>query len=408
MLEERHFSRAIDDIAAHGDNDTLPFDVDSRFIAASKESLIKIALKFSSSIESGGKDYALKKFNELPFFSERLLTPAGSAGFRTTTKIHPFWNIYFNALGVAIAERHEPKRSSRAHSYRFLSSGTSLFNTECTWRNFREQTLSDCISSPSTAVVVQTDISSFYEHIYHHRIQNFIASLFPDSSTLPIQVDRMLNNFSSGRSFGLPVGGQCARVLAELLMGQIDNRLNDEGIVWRRYVDDFVLIANNQNSAYEVLSVLSHALADYGLSLSKTKTSILKVKHYEDYIRAQLGEHDESSNSLREIDLHFDPYSDTAESDYEELKAAVNELDIIKLVEGELGKSQPDNFIVTQISRTLKLLSSNMALEVTTSLLNPINLHAFRASFSKIMRGVSALREDKTHQSIHSHIDFLL
>lgn len=410
LLKEEHFNRAIDDIAAHGGNDTLPFDVDSRFLAESKAELVDIALHHATQLEKNGPEFTLAKLETLTFFSERLLTPAGPTGFRVTTQIHPFWNFYFNALGIAIAERHEPLRSERAHSYRYIDSGPDLFNKDWSWREFKRKTLEDCSSAPDTAIVIQTDISSFYEHIYHHRIENFIDELFPESKTVSMQVDRMLNSFASGRSFGLPVGGQCSRILAELLMSKIDKRLTEEGICWRRYVDDFTLVANNQNSAYKVLSTLSHALADYGLSLSKTKTSLLRVNHYQEYIAAQLGENDsdEQANTLREIDLRFDPYSDTADEDYEQLKSAVRQLDIMRLIGGELGKTQPDGFIVTQISRSLKLLDMNTAGEVCRSLLESTNLHAFRASFSKIMRGVASLLEDPNYTPLHKTIELLL
>lgn len=408
MLKEEHFVRSINDIVKNGDNDTLPIDVDVAFLRESKDQLVKQALKFSASLEKFGTHYTKNVFSKIPFFSERLLTPAGPTGFRVTTKIHPFWNMYFNALGVAIAERHEPNRCDRAHSYRYMANGTAIFDPEWSWRKFRARTLEDCAELPDTAVIVQTDISSFYEHIYHHRIENFIDELFPDSPTVSLQVDRMLSNFASGRSFGLPVGGQCSRVLAELLMSKIDGRLNANGIVWRRYVDDFVLISKDQNEAYKNLAILSHALADYGLSLSKTKTSLLKSKHYIDYVKAQLGGEDEQSKKLRDIDLRFDPYSDTKNEDWEQLKGAVQQLDIMKLLGDELGKTQPDNFVVTQISRTLKLLEPQVALNICHSLLLGTNLHAFRASFSKIMRGVSALRSDSAYNALHKAIDVLL
>ncbi|CAH0270103.1 hypothetical protein SRABI70_03461 [Pseudomonas sp. Bi70] len=410
LLREEYFTRAIDDIIEHGGNDTLPFDVDSRFLAGSKEELVKIAFNFAKQLEENGHEFSLATLEAISFFSERLLTPAGPTGFRVTTKIHTFWNFYFNALGIAIAERLESKRSDRAHSYRYTKTGPGIFDTRWTWREFKKKTLEDCASAPASAIVIQTDISSFYEHVYHHRVENFIDELFPESKTISLQVDRMLNSFASGRSFGLPVGGQCSRILAELIMSKIDKRLTEEDVCWRRYVDDFVLIANDQNSAYKVLSTLSHALADYGLSLSKTKTSLLKVKHYHDYIVAQLGENetDPQANTLREIDLRFDPYSDTADEDYEQLKSAVRQLDIMRLIGGELGKTQPDGFIVTQISRTLKLLPPQTTEEVCRSLLESTNLHAFRASFSKIMRGIASVLEDESYAPIHSAIEVLL
>src|SRR5258707_15260229 len=108
-----HFKRAISDISANGDNDTLPFDVDNRFITENQENLANIAFRFSEGLEKGSKKSARNLIDELPIFSERLLVPTGTAGFRITTKIQPFWNIYFNALGVSVAEALEPIRSER-------------------------------------------------------------------------------------------------------------------------------------------------------------------------------------------------------------------------------------------------------------------------------------------------------
>eukprot|EP01031_Cornospumella_fuschlensis_P045459 gene45459-55631_t len=83
-----------------------------------------------------------------------------------------------------------------------------------------------------------------------------------------MQVDRILSKLAAGRSFGLPVGGQCARILAEIMMTPIDMSLSDARLVWHRYVDDFTLICSSQKEAYTALSTLSHSLADYGLTLN--------------------------------------------------------------------------------------------------------------------------------------------
>jgi hypothetical protein len=380
-----HFKRAIADVAAHGDNDTLPFDIDNRFISANQGQLAEIAFGYSQELRKGGRKSAKNAINSLPVFSERLLVPTGTAGFRITTKIHPFWNIYFNGLGVAIAEVLEPTRSQRAHSYRFVGVGDSLFDRNASWRAFREASIADCETQSEMSVVVQTDISSFYEHISHHRIENLIDDLLGEQSTISAQIDRFLSKFASGRSFGLPVGGQCSRILAELLMASIDRRLAEARVAWRRYVDDFVLIMPNQAEAYRGLAILSHALADYGLTLNRTKTAFLTSKHYIDYVRTQLVGSGSEADKLSEIDLHFDPYSDNPDSDYRELQGIVESLDIRALLSNELRKAQPDTFLVTQIGRTLKLHNAEAALQLCRTLLSPGNLHAFRASWSTVM-----------------------
>lgn len=256
-------------------------------------------------------------------------------------------------------------------------------------------------------MVVQTDISSFYEHIYHHRLENVIRDLGDDRSTVAVQVDRILSKLAAGRSFGLPVGGQCARVLAEVMMTPIDRSLSDAGIVWHRYVDDFTLICRSHQDAYKALSVLSHSLADYGLSLNRTKTTILSAKHYSDYIAAQLGDGEDASVALRELDLHFDPYSDAARVDYEQLKKSFEDIDVQFLLDLEKEKSQPDSFILAQIGRALKFQEPKVAEQLCATLLEPKNLDAFRASWSKIMRGVYSVRANEDFEAIFAQIDTL-
>lgn len=403
-----HFKRAAADVGAHGDNDTLPFDVDNRFIAENQNALAEVAFNYFCELEAGNPKNAASAINSLQVFSERLLTPTGPAGFRITTKIHPFWNVYFNGLGVAIASIHESKRSERAHSYRFVEAGEGLFNRSRSWRAYREGTIADNDLQKDGTVVVQTDVSSFYEHIYHHRIENCVGDLLPQGSTVPAQVDRFLSTFAAGRSFGLPVGGQCARILAEVLMSSIDQILSDAKVTWHRYVDDFTLITSSQADAYRALSVLSHALADYGLSLNRTKTTVLTAKHYRDYARTQLGTPDDETSTLREIDLHFDPYSDTADSDYEELRETVKKLEVQSLLNLELQKGQPDAFLVAQIGRTLKLHTPLVALQLCATILDPKNLHAFRASWSSIVRGITSVRADNANSESFDRLDQLL
>ncbi|WP_197657794.1 hypothetical protein, partial [Staphylococcus aureus] len=68
-----HFRRAVADISAHGDNDTLPFDVDNWFIAQCPEDLANLAFEWSNRVAKVDKKTAKRLIEELPVFSERLL-----------------------------------------------------------------------------------------------------------------------------------------------------------------------------------------------------------------------------------------------------------------------------------------------------------------------------------------------
>lgn len=407
-IQLEHFQRAAEEIGKHGDNDTLPFNIDNRFIAEKPVQLAKIAFEYFERLNKSGKKNAANQLNSLQIFNERLLTPTGAYGFRTSTKIHPFWNIYLNGLAIAIAEANEPNRNTRAHSYRYSKDTVEFFDRSKSWRAYKEATLNEPLLDSPNTVVIQTDISSFYEHIYHHRVENCVDDLFGENDTVGTQIDRILNQLSSGRSFGLPVGGQCARVLAELLMTSIDSLLSQNGIIWHRYVDDFTLVADSQAKAYEALSILSNVLADYGLSLNRSKTTLLSAKHYKDFVTAQLFASDDQASKLKEIDLYFDPYTDDPHQDYEDLQQTVKEIDLQTLLAAETSKSQPDAYLVSQISRTLKLQTPMTALQLCRTLLSVQNLNAFRASWPTIMRGVISLRSDSNFSSIHATLDVCL
>jgi hypothetical protein len=407
-IDISHFRRAAYDIGKYGDNDTLPFDVDNRFIADKVDQIAQLAFEHFDTLRRDSEENSKKKMDALGVFAERLLTPTGPAGFRITTKANPFWNVYFNGLAVGIAAAMETNRSAQVGSYRFcLQDNGELFDRSRSWREHRQAAALRCSATPD-AIVVQTDISSFYERVSHHYLENLITDLFNGDTRVAKQVVSLLGKFSSGRSFGLPVGGQGSRILAELFLNPVDHRLTEAGLNWHRYVDDYVLIADSQASAYKGLSILSHALADYGITLNRTKTTFLPARHFVDYVDSQLGVGNDDASKLKAIDLHFDPYSDAAITEYESLKETVESLEVQKLLALELAKAQPDTFLIGQIGRTLRLQPDAVAMQLCETLLGPKNLHAFRASWATIMRGVSALRADQTFSQLFDKIDALL
>ena len=117
---------------------------------------------------------------------------------------------------------------------------------------------------------------------------------------------------------------------------------------------------------------------------------------------------DDASVALRELDLHFDPYSDTARVEYEKLKKSFESIDIQILLDLEKEKSQPDAFVIAQVGRALKYQEPLVASQICSTLLDPRNLNAFRASWSKILRGVYSVRSNEEFAEIHNGIDDLL
>jgi hypothetical protein len=65
-----HFERAVADISAHGDNDTLPFDIDNRFISENQNELAKLAFRFCHELEKGSRKSARNAIEGLTVYSE--------------------------------------------------------------------------------------------------------------------------------------------------------------------------------------------------------------------------------------------------------------------------------------------------------------------------------------------------
>jgi hypothetical protein len=83
------------------------------------------------------------------------------------------------------------------------------------------------------------------------------------------------------QSFGLPVGGAAARLLAELALVDTDQALRDGGITATRFVDDFRIFLRNSESPYDALGFLAEHLAiNEGLSLNAAKTSVSTSSQY--------------------------------------------------------------------------------------------------------------------------------
>lgn len=106
-----HCRRAVSDVAMFGDNDVVPFDVDTKFVADCSEDFADALLSVGHHLEQKAPSDCKSTLHGVQISSERLLAPVGQSGFRITTKIHPFWNLYLNAVAVTLAELHEPQRA---------------------------------------------------------------------------------------------------------------------------------------------------------------------------------------------------------------------------------------------------------------------------------------------------------
>jgi hypothetical protein len=214
----------------------------------------------------------------------RCLVPKHRHGFRIATQLDPLDMLFFTSLCIEIGEEIEKARLSTnrniAFSYRFLPDSTQflMFGKNMGYQEFQEHNRQ--LAQESDFVVI-TDIADFYPRIYLHRLENALHSALRAYPTYAKAIIQLIKGWNLNISYGIPVGNNPSRLLAELVISDVDRGLVAEDFVFTRYVDDYRIFCSSRQEAYQRLARLAHILFhDQGLNLQSSKTRILSSEEY--------------------------------------------------------------------------------------------------------------------------------
>ena len=369
----QHFELALKNIVKYGDTDIFPFPYETRLFEDAFAETVKSLISTHGNFKN--------HLTEAPPVNVSTSSTVGYTGYRWATQIDPYWNAYFLGLVIALGEKIEDARISRQHvySYRFKPdlADASLFDKTITWRDFQKDSLDLAIANPDLEYVVSCDIADFYPRVYHHRLENALDRLDP-AKDISFKIKRLLQTFSGTNSYGLPVGGPAARLLAELALDSLDRILDINRVKFKRYVDDFILFATTKEQAHSHLTLLSRKLMENeGLTLQKTKTTLMSREEFISVTAARLKGFDEDEDSpmkakFLSLPIRYDPYSANAENEYNAIKKSIADFDLPGMLGSELQKSKINQPFSKQLIR---------AFAVTES---PVLSGAFRIIFDNI------------------------
>ena len=136
-------------------------------------------------------------------------------------------------------------------------------------------------------VTLDADISGFFDNIPHKLIVRAVAEEVADGNILNL-IEKFLaagvmeNGVFKPTSIGTPQGGVISPLLANIVLNQLDWRLEKAGYRFVRYADDFVVACKNRKQAEAALDLVEEIMTDLGLALSPEKTKIASYgKGYE-------------------------------------------------------------------------------------------------------------------------------
>ena len=393
MVSKADFKKAaelaVQNVIKHGDTDIFPFPFENHAFFDKESETVELVVEYDEKFD--------EYLNQFPPKNVSSLTPVTYSGFRWATQIDPIWNPHFLAAVIAIGKSIEQARISVddgvVFSYRFEPNAETgdVFSREVGWLQFMRKSLELAEQHPFAVIC---DISEFYPRLGHHRLENALRQV-AGQTPYPKRIMSFLSNYSNTNSFGLPIGGPAARLLSEITINQVDRLLQSKGIAFARFADDYHLFAETREDAYRSLIYLSEKLfINQGLTLQKSKTRIMTStefrvtnpikdeKKLDEEVAADPAI-DHSRSALMRFSLRFDPYSPTADDDYEALKAEVRKFDIIGMLKEELAKSRVHTSLARKIIAAIKFLTGKAKQDAVLSVMD--NCDVLYPIFSSVL-----------------------
>lgn len=277
QIVKKYCRMAIKNILYEGTTDVelfnRPFEID----LLNKEKVAnEICSKIVSSILTG-------KLSELKLHKlGHVLIPKKSlSDYRKCALTEIYDEIVFLTLTLIVASEVEHlrinKSKQRVFSYRFKPQDSGrLFDYQYNYSAFRNEIMKKS-EMPKNKVMVECDLANFYDRLNIHRVESILLS----SDSIDKDIVRLINEvllfWANRDSYGLPVGSNASRILAEASLIEIDNYLISKKIDFCRFVDDYRIFAKDAYTAHSHLAILVHCLSREGICLNVQKTKIKDI-----------------------------------------------------------------------------------------------------------------------------------
>jgi hypothetical protein len=274
-------------------------------------------------------------------------------------------------IGGDLEAHRVPVEAGIVFSHRFSPTIEGrLFRKDTGYRGFLAASLGKVDAEGITHVAI-ADIADFYPRLYHHPLENALDAA-TDKHLHVRAIMKLIGGWTERVSYGIPIGSDPARLLAEVAIADVDEALQAADLSFVRYSDDFRFFTTSQAEAYAAIALLAnHLYTSHGLTLQPQKTLILTTEEFKGaYVRSA---EDEELGNIREqfevfaaqigLGTLYEPF------EYEDLeneqKAFVDALNLVDMLREELeDENGPELPIVTFALRRLRQLGTPDAVDL--------------------------------------------
>ena len=344
-LPAMSLTHAIKHLNRYGDTDVFPHLPELAFLREQEALVVKEL-----------ENLDLDTFD--PVGAIEALGPKSRYGFRIVHQLPLVDTVLLLAavieIGPLIEVHRQPFDELRARSYRFELDGKgAVFRLDRTFKDWLNAQLGFIQGNLKIKKIISTDISDFYARVNFHRLENLLDEVAPKHGAARF-ILKHIKVIRAKQSFGLPVGGSAARLLAELALSDTDLALKQDDRLATRFVDDFRIFLRADEDPYGALAFLAEQLGiSEGLSLNVTKTRVETRAEFLARLKYLVADVSEEAEGAALESLTSNLYFDE-EPDEQEL-AKLKSMNLLGFLQEEVGREAFDLGHIKVIFRALKL-----------------------------------------------------
>lgn len=201
--------------------------------------------------------------------------------------------IITTQLALEIAYKHCKLLKSYSYNVSFLSDTNLFYNWYTSWGNYIDK-IKSYIEIPFFGDwgVITIDIKKYFDSIDFLGMYNSLSFEFSAKERKIMEKlidynERLMRKVRCDNvRFGIPQGPAYARIMAELFLNRILEKLHEKkntekvGYELYRYVDDIIIFYQDDVDPYDLLDDIRELFANYSLKLNEEKTYVYgKIKN---------------------------------------------------------------------------------------------------------------------------------
>lgn len=348
---------AIQNILKEGITDvdlfSIPFEVNLL-----KESKIRAEVEDTVVNSILSKDFATLKLHKI---GHVLMPKKDLCDFRKCAYIEIVDEVTFLTMVLTIAKSIEkeriPKSQKRVFSYRFaLKKEGNLFDANYHYTAFKNE-VERKKRIKTNKVLVECDISNFYDRLNIHRIESSLMAIDNIDCDIVKLINETLLFWANRDSYGLPVGSNASRILAEAALINVDRYLLSHKVDFCRFVDDYRIFSKDASTAHKHLALLTHCLSHEGLFINTHKTKMSNISSFKPIESEVDQQEDESRIEQKETPKIIRGYSGLIPTKFRELTLKESQDLIVEDINKVIQRLQESVLIEPQeLKKAIKMI----------------------------------------------------